>query len=564
MVYEDERGNWFAIDIPNGSPRQIFSSRGYYLGRGLLAIGDIWSARLFSGLTDDNDHILLQTQDQRSRAQVVRIDLRDGKETVVQRPQASIDDWIPTHSGDVIAGTRFLRNRVEFRYRSPGTRRWQNLDHFIPERAHGFSYSGQSSPTRRFNFLTFGMDNHTLYYASNTNTDTRAIYRMDVRSGETIRVAYDNEFDMVSDFIPGEGPIFSKRSNQLVGVHYHRDKPHTLWLDDSFKAIQARIDELNPERINRILDFDDSETRFVFTAISSRSKGRYYLYDKLKDSIATLGAADSRLDPGLLGQMQAATFKGRHGNSIPGYLTLPVNAETADVESIPLVVLVHGGPWIRDIYRFHPEVQLLAYNGYAVLQVNFRGSTGYGFEHFDAIRRRFGAVAVEDVEDALDSALNLYPQLNPESVAVMGSSYGAYAGLNLMLSRPQAYKAGVLIMGLYDVEKQAKFLRDMDRRYASGYWDEMVGSVWDADNLRSISPIHRVAELQSPVMVIHGEKDDIVPIQQSKNLVDELQKHEKPNQSYLMRNEGHGIESEREIIAVYSRILDFLETHLSK
>ncbi|MCC5833296.1 MAG: S9 family peptidase [Opitutales bacterium] len=560
LVYQDQRGNWYSIQTPNGNPTQIFSSRGHYIGWGLIAIGDFWSAQLFSRLLNDDEHVLLQTEDRRGRAQVVRVNLKDGSETVIQRPHGSIDEWIPTLSGDVIAGTRYLRDRIEFRYRSPGTRRWQNLDRFVPERRHSFSYSGRSLPTRRFQFLTFAEDNHSLYYASDTRTDTRAIYRMDIRTGEQSQIAYDPDYDLFSDHNPGQGPLFSAKGNRLVGIHYHREKPHTHWLDPAFEEVQQRVDQLNPNSINRILDFDNSENHFVVASISSRSKGSYFLYDKNADSIVEFGVVDERLDPELLGLMQPVSFEGRHGHQIPSYLTMPKGVSTEDTASVPLVVLVHGGPWVRDIYGYHPEVQLLAYKGYAVLQVNFRGSTGYGFEHFDAIRQRYGSVAVEDIEDAMDAALIQFPQLNSEAVAVMGASYGAYAGMNLLLSRPDRYKAGILIMGLYDIEKQARYLREIDRHYSSGYWDEMVGSVWDSDALRSISPLHRVSELQSPILVIHGEEDDIVPVEQSRQLVRKLNDADKPNQSYLMRSEGHGIESEQEIIAVYSRVLDFLET----
>ncbi len=564
LVYQDQRGNWYSIETPHGQPQRIFNSRGYFVGWGIVAVGDFHTAQLFSRMPEDNDHILLQTRDRRGRAQVVRVQLSSGDESVVQRAQSNIEEWIPSLSGDVVAGTRFTRNQVEFRYRPPGTRRWQNLDHFVPERAHSFSYSGRSHASRRFQFLMFGADNHTLYFASNTGTNTNAIYRMDVRSGELVRLAHDPVYDLFSDHNPGQGLVFSAESKDVVGIHYHQEKPHTLWLSERFQSVQDRIDAQIPDQINRILSFDRAEKRFIFATISSRSKGQFYLYDRDQDGITELGAADSRLNPDDLAVMRPVSFEGRHGHTLPGYLTLPNSTTEAEPSTTPLVVLVHGGPWVRDLYGYHPEVQFLANKGYGVLQVNFRGSTGYGFEHFDAIRQRFGSVAVEDIEDALDAVLVDYPQLNAEAVAVMGSSFGAYAGMNLLLSRPNSFRAGILMMGLYDIEKQVQHVKDKDREYASGYWDEMVGGAWDSDALRGISPIHRIEELQVPVLVIHGEQDNIVPVEQSRTLVRKLQEYDKPHQSYLMRTEGHGIEAEREVIAVYSRVLDFLESNLEE
>lgn len=559
FVFQVDHGNWYVATTSQRSIKQIFDARRTFIGYGVLIAGDFGRAELFAPLYDQEDEILLSTSDNRGRMEILRVNLETAETTTEQRSRHHIDQWIPTQTGEVYAGVRYRRSEIEFRYRPPGAWLWRSLDYFAPEQEQGFSYSGSTDASRRLQFLSFGFSESEIFYVANTETDTRALYRMDLDDRTQERIAHNPDYDLFSGGAPGERLIFSHSDKQIAGIHYHAERPRTLWFVERFQRTQQRIDSKLPDTVNTIHDFDHSGQHFVINAQSSTHKGAYYLYHSEPNELIPLGSVDSRVSPDDLSPMRPIAFEARDGHQLHGYLTLPNGAGEAD-SSVPLVVLIHGGPWIRDTYGYDPEVQLLAYNGYAVLQVNFRGSAGYGFEHFDAIRRRFGQTAVEDIEDAVDWSTRAYPQLDPDAIALMGSSYGAYAAMNLLISNPDTFQGGVLLMGLYDLEKHAQFLQDeVSNNFAIDFWNEMVGNVWEPESLSRISPIHDIAELNTPVFVAHGEQDRIVPVEQSRNLISELEKHSLPHQSYFMSAEGHGIYESREIIAVYSRILDFLE-----
>jgi dipeptidyl aminopeptidase/acylaminoacyl peptidase len=233
------------------------------------------------------------------------------------------------------------------------------------------------------------------------------------------------------------------------------------------------------------------------------------------------------------------SFKARDGLVINGYLTVPPKHQP---EHLPLIVYPHGGPWTRDSWQFDELAQFLANRGYAVLQVNYRGSVGFGRSFFEKGRRQVGHGIQDDIADGARWAVQM-GITDPNRMAIMGGSYGGYSALMGLIQTPELYRCGISLAGVTDwigiVQNDRQLFPN-----AYGFIVQNVGDpTRDAAELRDISPISHVDKFQAPVLIVHGKDDPIVPYTQSTTLVDELQKQGKTYEFMARANEMHGLQN---------------------
>jgi dienelactone hydrolase len=559
IVHQYGLGNLISTDRNGLDAKTIFNAgRTIFLPYAVF-IGAIALPRIVAVEQADPLWLKVAALGASGRYDVFRVHARSGETQPHISNAAAVGQWFADLQGNICAGMEYAYSGLSIRYRAHEKQRWRKLDKLFPASAPTrFAYSGRSLAGQHTMFLAFAENADHFLYASNLETGRMAIYRMQVSSGTSSLVAADPEYDLFAPLTQGEGPLYSRHRGALVGVHYQAEVPRTIWLDPDFAAIQEAIDANLPGRINRIISIGDGETHCVVYSISSRDKGSYHLHAIASGATRLVGRVDQRIRPEDMAAMRPVEFTARDGKRIHGYLTIP-----AATSAPPLVVLIHGGPWVRDTYRFDPEVQYLANNGFAVLQVNFRGSAGYGFAHMDALRGVYGLPAVHDIEDGIDWALAEH-ELDAGNVMLMGASYGGYATVLAMLERPHRYRCGVAMMGVYDLVAHAGYIRDRSGDDSTGltFWQSMLGISRDKTRLRTLSLLHRAGELQAPLLVIHGDADTQVPISQSEQLVEELQKHAKPHAFIRIEGEGHGFQHTRNIIHAYDNAARFLRQHL--
>ncbi|HNI46190.1 MAG TPA: S9 family peptidase, partial [Chitinophagales bacterium] len=301
-----------------------------------------------------------------------------------------------------------------------------------------------------------------------------------------------------------------------------------------------------------------AEDKILVRTISDRSKGTYYLYDVEKDTMTFLANVAPWLKANELAQMKPIQYTSRDGLTIHGYLTLPNGVEA---KNLPVVVNPHGGPWFRDQWMFNPEVQFLANRGYAVLQINFRGSTGYGRQFWEDSFKQWGLNMQNDITDGVQWLIE-QGIANPKRIAIYGASYGGYATLAGVTFTPDLYACAIDYVGVSNLFTFMNTIPPYWKPYLEMMY-EMVGHPEkDAELLRATSPVFHVDKIKAPLFVVQGRHDPRVNIDESDQIVAALQARGVDVQYMVKDDEGHGFMNQENKFELYKAIEAFFATHL--
>jgi acetyl esterase/lipase len=350
-------------------------------------------------------------------------------------------------------------------------------------------------------------------------------------------------------------------SHAVVGAMYERNGPKTVWFDENYAKLQKIMDGYFPGVVVRILGNDEAGKRFLLVTYSDRQPGNYYWVDLEKHAFGPIKQSRPWIDPGRMQPMNVMKFKTRDGRKLDAYVTLPAGASKANPP--PLVVLSHGGPWVRDGWAFNGEVQFLASRGYAVLQTNYRGSPGYGWMFPKSDEWDFRKMH-DDVTDAA-KALIASGVVDGGRVAIMGGSFGGYLALMGIVNEPTLYCCAVAISGVFDWEQligESKYYRYSNDQYAR-LLRKLGDPKMDPKRFDAIAPVRHVDRIRVPVFVSHGGDDPIVDIAQSKRLISELEKNHVPHESLVVGDEVHGMSHLDNRVDLYARIEAFLARNLA-
>lgn len=371
-------------------------------------------------------------------------------------------------------------------------------------------------------------------------------------------VYQDARFDL-----RGAAPIFSRKTRELIGVSYDRQRAFQHWFTPKFAEIHAAVKSRLPADEDHVLiDWDLAETRFLVRSLGPRQPGVYRVYDPASGTLEQFGERRAALAGKALRPTRPVQFTARDGLALEGYLTTPANLKKES--PAPVVVLVHGGPWARDTADFDAEVQFLASRGYAVLQPNYRGSSGYLWPvDSDDYKTAFTAMR-DDVIDATRALLK-NELFDPDRVAIMGGSFGGYLALACSVEEPTLYRGAVSVCGVFDWAEHVKSKR-RERQTRPGVYEWWVEHLGDPKarqaDYEAISPLHRVDRLRIPMLIAHGKADSVVSIQQSRRLVRELKARDLPHETFFEPLAGHGFYAAKDRIAFYRTVERFLATHL--
>jgi dipeptidyl aminopeptidase/acylaminoacyl peptidase len=289
-----------------------------------------------------------------------------------------------------------------------------------------------------------------------------------------------------------------------------------------------------------------------------RNPGEFYLYDASKKKLSFLLSRQPWIKPEQLAPMEPAKFAARDGLALHGFLTRPFGKDSA--KKLPLVVFVHGGPYgIYDTWRYDSTVQMLASRGYAVLQVNFRGSGGYGEKFRDAGWREWGGKMQDDVTDATHWAI-AEGYADPGRICIFGASYGGYAALEGAVKEPDLYRCAIGYVGIYDLGMMYKRGDIPQSKFGKNYLKRALGE--NANELDERSPVAHVDRLKAKVMLIVGGSDSRVPEEQGKQMHFALRGHNIEHEWIYQRNEAHGFYNETHTAEMYQKVLTFLDQQI--
>jgi len=469
---------------------------------------------------------------------VYRMDVRDGSMTLAAENPGTVSSWITDNAGKLRLGLATDGVTRSLLYRETEEAEWSTIA--------SYSFRETVSP------LQFTFDDAGLYVASNLGRDRTAIYEFDLERGVPTRLLFEH------DEVDVGVVLSSRRRKCLTGVTFETDRVGFHFFDEERARIQTRLDEALPGFDNRVISSSRDETRYIISSRSDRSRGRYYLYDTSTDSLDFLFSLSPWLDDVELAPMVPIVYEARDGSRIHGYLTKPLSA---DSETPPLIVNPHGGPWHRDSWGFNPEVQFLASRGYAVLQMNFRGSTGYGRRFWESSFGEWGGAMQDDVSDGVRWAIE-NKMADPERVAIYGASYGGYASLAGLVKTPELYRCGVSYVGVSNLFTFLDAFPPYWKQYLEMVY-EMVGHPEeDADRLRATSPFFHAEKIVAPLFVAQGANDPRVKQAESDQIVEALRERGVEVKYLVKENEGHGFHNEENQFEFYRELDSFLSNHL--
>ncbi len=396
-----------------------------------------------------------------------------------------------------------------------------------------------------------------LVLATKEEGKPKALYRYDAIAGTLGELLYeDDSYDI-------KGVRFYRHpvDGRVLGMQYARKGPFVVWFDLLYARIQEGIQRSFPNDIVRIVGSDQQEKQFFVRVFSDTRPSAYYHLDQEKRRVDLIANASPWIDPKRMRPMQVIAYKTRDGKDIEGYLTLPAGASKET--PAPLVVLPHGGPWVRDHWGWNAEVQFLASRGYAVFQPNYRGSTGYGWRFSDEDMWDFRKMH-DDVTDGVKRLLRS-GLIDRDRVAIMGGSFGGYLALCGAVYEEDLYRCAITIAGVFDWEEVLSQSRRSEyRRSAYGVLRRNLGDPKrNQEKFFAISPSRQVERIKIPVFVAHGSADQVAAVAQSRDLIAELRKHGVPHETQIVRGEGHGFAKIEKQVQLYTELEAFLAKHLA-
>lgn len=402
--------------------------------------------------------------------------------------------------------------------------------------------------------LGFTNDDTAFFAEFHQNGGPSGLLREDMKTGQRTILAQDKLADIATI-------EYSSVQHLPFAYTVEMGIPKARYIDDSLPdaKLHQSLSASFPESYVHFINFTKDGQKLLFSVRGDREPGSYYIFDK------STGKADLLLTnmPGILAEQmaerRAIKFKARDGLEIGGFLTIPNNPQG---EKLPLILLPHGGPiGINDDWFFDVDAQFLASRGYAVLQVNYRGSSGRGLTFENAGAKEYGGKMIDDLIDALKWG-NQHPEVDSQRVCVYGGSYGAYAAMMISARESKLVKCAVGYAGLYDLTSLHK--RDDIRveKQKTNWLNNMMGS--DPVKLAAESPVNLVDKIKLPVFLIHGTKDETTELNQAEKMRDALIKVGNAPEWMLVKNEGHGFYDSQHRKEFYTRLEVFLKKHLSK
>ena len=497
--------------------------------------------RMIDDLEDDPDHIILGLNKRDPRIHdAFRVNVTDGTMKLIAENPGNISGWMTDHDGNLRVAITSDGVNTSLLYRD--------------SESESFKTILTTDFKVRVDPLFFTFDNKNLYVASNRNRDKSAIYTFDITETQEKELIFEN------DQVDVSGLMYSKKRKVLTGVSYTVAKREIFFFDDWRKDIQNKLERKFPGYEVGITSFSKDEKNAVVVTYSDKSRGTYYSYDVEKNELNELAKISPWINEDHMAEMKPITYTSRDGLTIPGYLTLPVGSGG---KNLPFVVHPHGGPWARDSWGYNSEVQFLANRGYAIFQMNFRGSTGYGRKFWESSFKQWGKTMQDDITDGVNWLID-QGIADPDRIAIYGASYGGYATLAGLAFTPDLYTCGVDYVG---VSSLFTFMESMPP-----YWElyrsmmyEMVGHPEnDKEMLTSASPLLHVENIKVPLFIAQGANDPRVKKTESDQIVEALEARGIEVPYMVKDNEGHGFYNEENQFDFYREMEKFLKKYLTK
>jgi len=501
----------------------------------------------------DNEIFVATRERGDDSSDISRVNTLTGRKTLVTFDSpGNVRNWVLDSNQVPRAALVTLRGerRSAFYYRADDKSPWREMHSWAPD--------GDEIVPEAFDSAG------TLYVTSNAGRDTKALFEYDIVHGKLGKLVLgDDRYDITPPNLWGGGGgggflRFSAEDGErkLAGISYLADKPKTIWLDPEYAAMQKLIDQALPNTLN---DFGALRGKMIVVAASDRDPGTYYLFDRAKKSLTEMVGTARWIDPKAMNAMQPITFTARDGLRMDGYLTLPRAYRPGS--PVPMIVHPHGGPWARDAWTYNSEVQFMANRGYAVLQVNFRSSTGYGRRHYIAGHKQWGDNIQNDIQDGVQWAIK-EGYADKDRIGVYGASFGGYSTLMQIVRWPEVYKFAINYVGVTDMFLHQK-TQPAQRRGDFGELAKRLNGdgVADREMFERTSPTLHVDRIVAPVMHAYGGEDQNVDPANGEAIRAAFEKAGKPVDYTFVAEEAHGYRADKNVFMFYNKFDKFIKAN---
>lgn len=516
-------------------------------GSNLKALADFEKVRteMIDDLPDIDDYVIIGLNKRVPQIfDPYRLNVNTGELTMLAENPGNIVGWMTDHEGKLRGAMAIVEGvNTSLLYRDTEQDPFRDI--------LTTTFKETMSPQ----FFTF--DNKKFYAVSNLGRDKTAAIIFDPVTGKEEQVLYENpDYDV-------DQLVYSRARKVLTAARYTSWKRERYFFDKEFENMMSDLKSKLGDIEFGLVSSNKAEDKYIVVGQSDKVYGTYYLFDKTSGSLGKIADVAPWLDPEEMASMNPIEYVSRDGLTIHGYLTLPKGYTMETAKQLPVVVNPHGGPWARDQWGFNPEVQFLANRGYAVFQMNFRGSTGYGRKFWEASFKQWGKTMQDDITDGVNWLVE-QGIADKERIAIYGGSYGGYATLAGVAFTPDLYAAAVDYVG---VANMFTFMKSIPP-----YWEpqlqmfyEMVGDpVKDSLLMAEASPVLHADKITTPLFVAQGANDPRVNINESNQMVEALRNRGVTVEYMVKDDEGHGFYNEKNQFDFYNAMDKFLAEHLKK
>ncbi|MFZ6645655.1 alpha/beta hydrolase family protein [Undibacterium sp. TJN25] len=543
----------FAVDKDGSSQRELVGRTGAQdtVGSRIIVKSLPWYT-YFAATVDsgDSDDIFVMRDNAPFKPyertyDLLQLNTVTGHAEAIRRP-GEVASWLIDGNGVPRFATTNDKSNSQVYYNDPKDGNWQKLTEFP-------KFSSES-----FKPMAITPDGRLLVRANN-GKDTSAVYFYDLEKKQL------DSKPLIS--LPGydfSGSIlFDRQNKKILGIRYETDARATTWLDSRMKQIQQKVDEQIPGLSNVISvpERGKTETVLVFS-YSDTYPGVWQLYNTASNSFTPIGTRMLGIDPKQMATKDMVRYKARDGLEIPAYLTLPKGKK----KDLPMVVLVHGGPYVRGgHWEWDAEAQFLASRGYAVLEPEFRGSTGYGSRLFSAGLKQWGLAMQDDIADGTKWAIEK-GYANPDRICIAGASYGGYATLMGLIRNPELFRCGIDWVGVTDINLLYNIVwSDLDSQSEKYDMPLLVGDqIKDAEQLKATSPLRNAAKITQPLLLAYGGSDTRVPIDHGTAFYRAVKATNSRVEWVEYPEEGHGWRLLKNNVDFWTRVEKFLGQNIGQ
>jgi dipeptidyl aminopeptidase/acylaminoacyl peptidase len=471
---------------------------------------------------------------------VYSLDLNSGALTLIAKNPGNVRTWLADRKFQVRAAVATHENgKQSILVRDDQNSDWKTL--------LNLDFEDTIADELYCGLLGFSRDGEYLYLNTSLGGNTRRLIKLSVKTGDQQVLAGDKNYDV-------SGVYFNGDNYEPDIVSWHKDRLAHQVLNDQFRQPFERMSLVSKGVLDSI-QHDNDGTNWILGFMHDNRSYEYYRFDLKKNESKHLFDTRPELNRYALSFMEPISYMARDGSTIKGYLSRPAKVYS---EKLPLILLVHGGPFTRDVWQYHPTVQWLTNRGYACLQVNYRGSSGYGKEFLAAGNGEWANKMHHDLIDGVQWAIEK-GIADPKRIGIFGGSYGGYAALVGATFTPDVFSCAVDYVGPSNL---ITLLNSIPPYWPLGPWEKRIGPKFDQEFLKSRSPLFKVDQIKIPIFVAHGAHDVRVTLAESEQLVKVLKTKGIPHEYLVFNDEGHGFKRPENKLIFYKEVEKFLAKYL--